>query len=217
MVPVGLHYPAHLLLLTSAVSVAQLVIMSPSVLQAAALTSGESMIALSFNRGSSTAAAVCKSETGKYLSLWRRRWLLSSAMITQSDPTGLRWFCSRNLVGSTKCNDGDLSADRALVAWSKGRSNWIVLVSSWFSVSHKNLMRFRLALASERNGTQIHWTAHYVGWNNSSLPSWAPQNLTYYVHARGGWATCWFRNAICHFTPLNGRFTYCIQITNRLK
>ena len=45
----------------------------------------------------------------------------------------------------------------------------------------------------------------------------APQNLTYCVHARGGWKRVGFAKAVCLFKPLNGRSTYCVEITNRLK
>ena len=44
-----------------------------------------------------------------------------------------------------------------------------------------------------------------------------PKNLTYCVHARGGWKRVGFAKAVCLFKPLNGRSTYCVEITNRLK
>ena len=89
--------------------------------------------------------------------------------------------------------------DNVVNEWMKNYY-FIILLKMWF-----------FQIQYRRHQPRLTHSLHTI----SEIP--APQNLTYCVHARGGWKRVGFAKAVCLFKPLNGRSTYCVEITNRLK
>ena len=89
------------------------------------------------------------------------------------------------------------------------------------SIHSSSFTTFLSPVCDGRDGTKcVERTASYLCsvLLHFPLPSICPQKPNLLRPRSRGVETCWLAvKAVCLFKPLNGRSTYCVEITNRLK